>query len=837
MKVHHFLLTSLAIAVISGCGSDNKKITPATPITPPAKVDLVGYTTGDPISGATAFCDPNKNFEQDDNEASATTGAEGRFTISMPEADLGKCSVVVNVPANAMNLEYNKAVGKAFVMSANASLIQKGEPIYVSSLTTMLDQVMIHNPEMTSDEAKEVVQNMLGLDGDFTDRGYEITVNSTLVAIEKINFENNKITSQIVAAHLAHNWTPAVVKAKNEGFTVADMMAVKFHSLENKSTKKWMSLTIKSHKPHSAIAAPTFENIPMEVQAQMSLTPDEMVKLIPLHHSIMSATDGNAAKLIADVGLQTLTHGIADGSKFTPSHSATKYDVNTEQTFLANYYYKSESGGFFDGSRDARFENKYALDVSTGDWNPVFHDWNVKTIDVDSGDILLVNRTLTDISRKPTSKVYDVAGKPIKLSFMNNPYLMKSWGHLIKNDAVFSEGSELHKFDVTNGLETFIIKADNKCEKTPLDTEKFADIGNKSVCNFVHKHDDANGGLQIAANFDDIFTAEPITTLDHAELVGPVIAWDGKRVIVAELEKNASTSTSGNVKFYLEEKSIDADGNVEKTLSLVNTQIPYIWTSQVIGSVELCRVNLPTEVTSFGRKNSMKSKDAFLVELDGGLRHGVVIPAGAKLPHHPKALNAEALQSVIASLDNDAYKAHEIKYAEDELRCTHGDTLLAQGNIQTPYPETMKTAEEFGLAVQNCRAFDEVKFEPEDIKNQTFTVYNEKGEETLRAVFDDAAADTDGNTLTEGKASLKINLGFGTPYTYEGDWTHDADTGALTLVYSDFESPATHTIRYEKLDKSGDFISTKAFYLNSQVTSTPVKGIVASSIIKVKPLN
>ena len=153
--------TALALA-LPGCGgSGDNDANPPPP--PPASLAISGVVADGPLQGATACYDLNDNGACDSGEpTSAATPANGSFTINVLTPDVGQHAVIANVPATAIDLDTNAAIGSALTFKAPATGNTGVQSIFVSPLTTMvLGQMQATGA--TAAEAAAYIQAQAGL--------------------------------------------------------------------------------------------------------------------------------------------------------------------------------------------------------------------------------------------------------------------------------------------------------------------------------------------------------------------------------------------------------------------------------------------------------------------------------------------------------------------------------------------------------------------------------------------------------------------------------------------------------------------------------------------------
>ena len=112
------------------------------------------------IRGALVCIDINENQACDTDEPSATTGAGGRYELSIPAAGVGK-PIIAAIPADAIDEDTGKLVGQELVFTAPGD-----RPTFISPITTLVQEELQNNPGLDLDSAEVVVKSALGLNVD-----------------------------------------------------------------------------------------------------------------------------------------------------------------------------------------------------------------------------------------------------------------------------------------------------------------------------------------------------------------------------------------------------------------------------------------------------------------------------------------------------------------------------------------------------------------------------------------------------------------------------------------------------------------------------------------------
>lgn len=150
------LIPSALLLALAGCGGGGGDDNPVT-LTPGSTSGIVadGY-----LSGAKVCLDINQNKICNAGEPSATTGTGGTYTLDVTDATLlNQYPIFVEVPAEAIDSDTGQAVGKKFVLSAPI-----GKSAFISPLTTMVQNQIEANPNMTVDAAEAALISSMGKD-------------------------------------------------------------------------------------------------------------------------------------------------------------------------------------------------------------------------------------------------------------------------------------------------------------------------------------------------------------------------------------------------------------------------------------------------------------------------------------------------------------------------------------------------------------------------------------------------------------------------------------------------------------------------------------------------
>lgn len=155
-------------AMLAACGGGGGDGTAEPTVAPtgggaaPALVTISGVVAVGPLSGASVCYDLNDNSACDSGEPSATTGADGRFTLQVDPAQAGRHAAMAQVPATAVDAGTGTAVGTAFTLKAPASGNSAAHSVVITPLSTAaMDLSALAGVSL--DDAAASVQSQLGL--------------------------------------------------------------------------------------------------------------------------------------------------------------------------------------------------------------------------------------------------------------------------------------------------------------------------------------------------------------------------------------------------------------------------------------------------------------------------------------------------------------------------------------------------------------------------------------------------------------------------------------------------------------------------------------------------
>lgn len=156
------LAVACAAALLQACGGGDD---------PPAPVTIAGVVADGPLQGATVCYDLDDNGACGASEPTATTDADGKYSVSVDAGVAGQHAVVAEVPATAVDKDTGSAIGAAIVLVAPPSGSTGAQTVFVSPLTTVVAHTAADTGSTVA-EAAARVQAQLALPvsplGDFT---------------------------------------------------------------------------------------------------------------------------------------------------------------------------------------------------------------------------------------------------------------------------------------------------------------------------------------------------------------------------------------------------------------------------------------------------------------------------------------------------------------------------------------------------------------------------------------------------------------------------------------------------------------------------------------------
>ena len=136
------------LALLGGCLHDDED--------EPPTVAVSGLVVDGPLQGAMVCYDLNDNGTCDTAEPTATTDANGRYSLTVLDSDSGKHAVIAVVPATAIDKDTGTAVGAAFTLRTLPTLTAGAQDVFVSPITTLVADISASSGKTPAEAAAQV---------------------------------------------------------------------------------------------------------------------------------------------------------------------------------------------------------------------------------------------------------------------------------------------------------------------------------------------------------------------------------------------------------------------------------------------------------------------------------------------------------------------------------------------------------------------------------------------------------------------------------------------------------------------------------------------------------
>ncbi len=143
-----FSLSLITVALLAACGSGSDE---------PAMATISGVVADGALHGATVCYDLNDNLACDATDpVSAATDADGKYTLSVAQAESGRHALVANVPASAIDKDTGAAIGAALTLKSPATGSSGTQQVFVSALTTAVVDIAQDSGKSVADAVAQV---------------------------------------------------------------------------------------------------------------------------------------------------------------------------------------------------------------------------------------------------------------------------------------------------------------------------------------------------------------------------------------------------------------------------------------------------------------------------------------------------------------------------------------------------------------------------------------------------------------------------------------------------------------------------------------------------------
>lgn len=470
----HLLTASVATALLqlaacgggSSSGANTEPTTPEdqTPVTEtPVTQSLSGLTADGYLVNAKVCLDVNDNMACDEGEPSAMTTEGGQYEITEIPEELVVSEIAVVVEAIAgVTIDEDEpevTIAEGYTLTAPA-----GKSKFISPLSTMLATQMEDNPELTEEEAQQVLEQDLGLEGT------GVSLLDDYVAGRVTNETQAETYKQVhrVARAVAKTMAKALKQVDEEGEAVGDAT--------RKEVRRAVVATLSENIETviSTIDDAVLESDELDITAVMTqlseelpLSAEELEAKVAERRAKKQKTKVSYADLLAQ-GFYSLNGSVslvAETDAEAPSCEQLQTPgyqyTSLIDSVLTKVHYSLEEGSFVEVIQEAGSAPLVWLD---GAWQQPSTGLTVEATNED-GSLVVYSDKRGRQQVRAAEQTLD--GKRLKSS--TNQAV--AWKGLFEPEAVFSEGSvgyhvtskqleELHRLPI------------DKCDQAPCNTIK-----------------------------------------------------------------------------------------------------------------------------------------------------------------------------------------------------------------------------------------------------------------------------------------------------------------------------------------------------------------------------
>ncbi len=184
MKTLQIVAVCSLVAALAGCGSSD---TASAPTATTASVS--GSVADGYLVNATVFLDRDRDFVLDPDEPSAVTDGAGKYTLTVASTDIGKYPVIalatagttidLDDPTKTVADSYLLCMPAASLVTTESGLSGTVDSNFISPISTLVQERMAADPNLTLAQAVEQVRQELGLPVGTNPLGNYISGNNT----------------------------------------------------------------------------------------------------------------------------------------------------------------------------------------------------------------------------------------------------------------------------------------------------------------------------------------------------------------------------------------------------------------------------------------------------------------------------------------------------------------------------------------------------------------------------------------------------------------------------------------------------------------------------------
>lgn len=425
MVMQRTLLASLIAASLAACGGDSGTTSGGGITNPePTLNTLSGKAADGYLQEALVCLDINKNKMCDDNEPSATTDANGAFTLEATQAQIDASPLLVQVIAGQTTDSDNPgvAISKGYKLTAPAA------SDFVSPITTLIQNEI--EKGSTVEESVEYVKTQLGTELDITADYIE----GKNTDAEKAEFEKLHKVAQVTARVIATKFDELKDQATNNGVSESDLINV-----INEEVSKVVSEIVSDVNGVTGDFDP--DEVASTAKDKVDLSDNDLEDKVNANNADRNKVTASLNTLITETGL--LWFGGSKNGDGIPSLEYGKIFADNDGTVVEEEYQaRSDLSGF-----DVVEKQPNILLMLTAKGWVSADDTIVGVETAENGTETLVMKSAELSFTAKTQKV-DVSGLRIA-DIMDKTADANIWSSVLDNSATFPEGTFAYKLKTT----------------------------------------------------------------------------------------------------------------------------------------------------------------------------------------------------------------------------------------------------------------------------------------------------------------------------------------------------------------------------------------------------
>lgn len=593
-----FTPASAALAVIlatTGCSSSNNDSdATADDITSGGNASLAGKAADGYLAGARVCLDLNSNSTCDDGEPSTTTAAGGAYTldgITQEQIDNSPIVVEIIVGETIDEDEPGVAIEKTYTLTAPAG------SSFVSPLTTMV-QNEIKEKGLTPEEAKASVQTKLGTDLDPTGDYVAGSDDETTAA----EFERLHKVAQVTRAVMQKNIELVDAVVGETGVSMEDLTALIIEQVINALDDIQQAVNDSGDNFNADDVAGS-ENLD-----GTRLDPSTLEDELQARSDRKNAVAANLSTLLTSGGGLNFFESDEDDGSMMYFYGNVKAN-DTGAISIAQYGFVESD--WLANEDDSSQDQNCILANAT--WNCLAE--NNETITTDGNNVRILKGGLAAAEELISGVEVDLVGKRI-VTYLEHPYHA-----VIDPTAVFETGATGYQLTFTRTNDIYEVYKNNVASVSECWNGDFIE-GNTWAptdvwCNnvFVHTGDgnhetDGDAATSLSQLISATAASNPSSRVDIA----------GVDIYGKDQQWTAELVEGGSANIYKNEYRENGE-----SLQKVATST---WKQETIDSKTILLIELPANIAYQGGYD--EGQVQMFTVVDGYVRHGEMIPAGAK---------------------------------------------------------------------------------------------------------------------------------------------------------------------------------------------------------------